>query len=102
MSVNNMFVNCLNTINTVYDFISTNKPGMYLRFGDGDFNLAENQNGDSFMIETIFKNENEFFEKISAFEKDNELYIKCLSNQHYIVKKYFNINWIKNYILSRI
>lgn len=44
MSVNNMFVNCLNTINTVYDFISTNKPGMYLRFGDGDFNLAENQN----------------------------------------------------------
>jgi len=60
------------------------------------------EDGDSFMIETIFKNENEFFEKISAFEKDNELYIKCLSNQHYIVKKYFNTNWIKNYILSRI
>lgn len=43
MSVNNMFVNCLNTINTVYDFISNKKPGMYLRFGDGDFNLAENK-----------------------------------------------------------
>jgi len=32
------------------------------------------EDGDSFMIETIFKNENEFFEKIRELEKDNELY----------------------------
>lgn len=60
------------------------------------------EDGDRFSNETIFKNENEFFEKIRALEKDNELYIKCLQNQHYIVKKYFNTNWIKSYILSRI
>jgi hypothetical protein len=43
MSANNMFVNCLNTVNIIFDFISNKKPGMYLRFGDGDFNLAENK-----------------------------------------------------------
>ncbi len=32
------------------------------------------EDGDSFFNETIFKNENEFFEKIRELEKDNELY----------------------------
>jgi hypothetical protein len=60
------------------------------------------EDGDSFFNETIFKNENEFFEKIRELEKDNELYIKCLRNQNYIVTKYFNKNWIRSYILSKI
>jgi hypothetical protein len=41
--INGYFVNCLDTINIINDTISKNKPGMYLRFGDGDFNLAENK-----------------------------------------------------------
>lgn len=36
------YVNCINTIKNIYDFINSKKSGMYLRFGDGDFNLAEN------------------------------------------------------------
>jgi hypothetical protein len=38
------FVNCFDTINTILDFILNKKPGIYLRFGDGDFNLAEHKN----------------------------------------------------------
>lgn len=38
-----LYINCLNTINEIITFISNKKPGMYLRFGDGDFNLAENK-----------------------------------------------------------
>lgn len=60
------------------------------------------EDGDCFLNETIFKNENEFFEKISALETDNELYMKCLRNQNYIVTKYFNKIWIRSYILSKI
>jgi len=38
------FVNSFDTINTILDFILNKKPGIYLRFGDGDFNLAEHKN----------------------------------------------------------
>jgi hypothetical protein len=37
------FVNCIDTINNIINYINYKKPGMYLRFGDGDFNLAENK-----------------------------------------------------------
>jgi hypothetical protein len=37
-----IFVNSFDTINTIFEFIKNCEPGMYLRFGDGDFNLAEN------------------------------------------------------------
>jgi len=38
------YVNSFDTINTILYFILNKKPGMYLRFGDGDFNLAEHKN----------------------------------------------------------
>lgn len=44
MNNNINYINCFDTINHIFDFISNQKPGMYLRFGDGDFNLAENKN----------------------------------------------------------
>jgi hypothetical protein len=37
------YINCLDTIKTVLHFIKNEQGGMYLRFGDGDFNLAENK-----------------------------------------------------------
>ena len=37
------FINCINTVNEIYNYIKNKKPGIYLRFGDGDFNLAENK-----------------------------------------------------------
>lgn len=39
-----IFINCIDTINEIFNFIKNKKPGMYLRFGDGDFNLSENLN----------------------------------------------------------
>lgn len=57
--------------------------------------------GDSFSNETIFKDDSDFFYKINKLQ-DKELYYKCLTNQYYIVKKYFNKKWLRNYILSSI
>jgi hypothetical protein len=37
------FIDCKNTLCTILQIITEKKPGMYLRFGDGDFNLAENK-----------------------------------------------------------
>ena len=59
-------------------------------------------NNEGFLKETTFKNDAEFFYIINELSKDNELYLKCLRNQHDIVKKYFNKEWLRNYILSRI
>lgn len=59
-------------------------------------------NNESFSKETIFKDENEFYNIINNLSKDNDLYLKCLKNQYTIVKKYFNKEWLRNYILSRI
>lgn len=55
-----------------------------------------------FSKETIFKDENDFYNIINNLSNDNELYLKCLKNQYDIVKKYFNKNWLRNYILSKI
>jgi len=37
------FINCESTVNAIIDFIRLKKPGMYLRFGDGDFVLSQGQ-----------------------------------------------------------
>jgi len=60
------------------------------------------ENGDSFSQETIFKNEHEFFQIMDNLNNDDELYSKCLYNQYEIVKKYFNKEWLRNYILTHI
>jgi hypothetical protein len=57
---------------------------------------------ESFSEETIFKNENEFVNKLNKLNANDELYKKCLYNQLYIYNKYFNKQWIKNYVLSFI
>jgi hypothetical protein len=57
---------------------------------------------ETFSEETIFKNENEFVNKLNKLNANDELYKKCLYNQLYIYNKYFNKQWIKNYVLSFI
>ena len=59
-------------------------------------------NNENFSKETTFKNENEFFFIINELSKDNELYLKCLKNQHDIVKKYFNKEWLRDYITKKL
>lgn len=55
---------------------------------------------EEFSSETIFKNSEDFFQKILALENNKELYINCMNNQMYIYKKYFNSKWIKTFITS--
>lgn len=52
--------------------------------------------------ETIFKDINEYIEKIHNLIQNEELYQKCLKNQQNIVNKYFNKQWIKEYIIKYI
>ena len=53
---------------------------------------------EQFSEETIFKNSTDYIDKLDKLLQNNELYMKCLINQQTIVKKYFNITWIRNYI----
>ena len=55
---------------------------------------------EQFSEETIFKNDEEYIAKLDKLIQNNELYTKCLNNQRYIVDKYFNVNWIRNYIIK--
>lgn len=55
---------------------------------------------DRFSEHTIFKTPEEFEEKITLLQNNEELYKECLKKQHEIVRKYFNLDWIRNYILD--
>lgn len=57
---------------------------------------------ETFSEETIFKNSDDFISKINQLKNNDELYKKCLYNQLYIYNKYFNVKWIKEYILKYI
>jgi len=58
------------------------------------------ENNDGFSEECFFEKDNpqDLYRIYNTFEKDNELYKKCLENQLYIAKKYFNNELIWNYI----
>lgn len=57
---------------------------------------------EQFSEETIFKNSEEYIYKLDKLLQNDELYMKCLNNQQHIVKKYFNITWIRNYVCKHI
>lgn len=54
---------------------------------------------DKFEEDTLFSTPEEFFEKIDILNKNPDIYEKCLNKQEEIVKKYFNKNWIREYII---
>ena len=58
------------------------------------------EENDSFSEECFFEqgNADDLYRIYNNFENNTELYKKCLENQMYIVKKYFNNEWIWNYI----
>jgi hypothetical protein len=60
------------------------------------------EEGDAFSEETIFHDENDFFEKSQKLLNNNEIYNKCLNNQKYLVDKYFTKDYMRNYILSKL
>ena len=57
---------------------------------------------EEFSKETIFKDTCDFYNKINALKNNKELYDKCLINQYNIVNKYFNKDWIREYILKNL
>jgi len=58
------------------------------------------ENNDKFSDECFFEqgNVDDLYRIYNNFENNFELYEKCLKNQMYIVNKYFNNEWLWNYI----
>jgi hypothetical protein len=65
-----------------------------------EFNNLKWPFAEKFSEETVFKDENDFVEKIQRLVSDKNLYKKCLDNQNSIYNKYFNKEWIRNYIIG--
>jgi len=66
----------------------------------GEYNDLEWPFEETFCEETIFKTKEEFFEKIHKLRNNEELYNHCLEKQNQIYLKYFNIEWLRQYILN--
>ena len=54
----------------------------------------------AFSEETIFKDGNDFKNKIFMLSNDVSLYNNCLQQQNKLFLKYFNVLWIREYIVS--
>jgi hypothetical protein len=57
---------------------------------------------DDFNDELKFKDEHEFYKIIEKCNEEPDFYNKCLDNQNKIYKKYFNLEWFKDYIINKI
>ena len=57
---------------------------------------------EEFNEECCFTDEHDYINKLNALTNDENLYNKCLTNQYNIVKKYFNKEWLRNYIVEFI
>jgi hypothetical protein len=57
---------------------------------------------DNFNDELKFKDEKEFYKIMEKLIKNPDFYENCLENQNKIFNKYFNVVWIKSYILHFI
>jgi hypothetical protein len=56
------------------------------------------EEGDELCQETVFDGAEDFTIKLSNLRTDESLYNRCLQQQYRIVKKYFNKEWLVNYI----
>tara|TARA_Y100000389_G_C17457448_1_gene519141 strand:- start:165 stop:1115 length:951 start_codon:yes stop_codon:yes gene_type:complete len=65
----------------------------------GEYNDLKWPFDEDFSEETVFKTAEELIQKINFLERNPDVYNKCLENQKNIFNKYFNKQWIKNYIL---
>ena len=57
---------------------------------------------EDFSEETIFKDADDFINKITNLSRDKNLFNKCIINQMNIYGKYFNKKWIRDYIINNI
>jgi hypothetical protein len=82
-----------------FEGLSTQNSLMMMQYTDLVFPFDD---GDVFSEETIFKTPQEFVEKLNDLKYDDEKYYKCLLNQKHLVNKYYNYEWIYNYINTKI
>jgi hypothetical protein len=57
---------------------------------------------EEFAEETVFETAEEYFQKMTRLTTDQALYDRCLKQQYDIVKKYLNIPWLRQYIISTL
>lgn len=60
------------------------------------------ENDDFFAKECIFTFPKELTEKLNNLKNNESLYNICKQQQEYIVDKYYNYNWIRNYVNSKL
>jgi hypothetical protein len=82
-----------------FEGLSTKNSLMMMQYTDLVFPFEDQ---DTFSEETIFTTPVEFIQKLETLKNNSELYEKCLLNQQKIVDKYFNYDWIRKYINSKI
>lgn len=60
------------------------------------------EKNDFFANECVFVHATEFIEKVYRLKNDLNLYKQCKEQQEYILNKYYNYNWIRNYVDSKL
>ena len=68
----------------------------------GEYNDLKWPFDEKFSEETIFIDDIDFKNKIQNLLTDKNLYKKCIEQQMYIYNKYFNKEWIRNYINNHL
>ena len=56
---------------------------------------------ENFSDECYFTNGDDFYYNLQKLTNNDELYKKCLNNQYLIINKYFNKEWLRQYIIYK-
>jgi len=52
--------------------------------------------------ETIYESKEDFIQKVTYLQSNDEYYNECMEKQKHIVKEYLNNEWLRDYIISRM
>jgi len=106
---NNSFINFMQNSKYSVDLLGAGNPNIrtFEILVSGSLLLQQKNNlvwpfPEKFSNECFFANGEEFINNLQKLNNNDELYKNCLENQYQIVSKYFNKEWLKNYILSKI
>jgi|LakMenE01Jun11ns_1017448.scaffolds.fasta_scaffold9892763_2 hypothetical protein len=106
---NNVFIQFMRDSNFCVDLLGAGNPNIrtFEILVSGSLLLQEKNDlvwpfSEKFSEECYFKDGMEFNKNLYKLHHNPELYLSCLENQYNIVNKYFNKEWLKNYILSKI
>ena len=105
------FINKIREYKVIVDLIGVGDPnkrtieilttGSLMLSMCGDLNWGFDNN-ENFHPDTYFKTPEEFTKKLEKLLNDEEHYKKCLEHQEYIVNKYFNKRWLREYIEKKL